>query len=155
MVPVVEPEVLTAGSHPLEVCAAITRRVLGTLRRALDAAGVDPAGRVLKPNMVTPGSGAAPVGPDAVARATLEALTTTMPDDLAGVTFLSGDQSPADAAAHPAAIRALPTPWPVTFSFGRALVSPALAAWAGDPAAVGAGQAALTREVGRNVAVAA
>jgi fructose-bisphosphate aldolase class I len=105
--------------------------------------------------MVTPGSRAAPVGPDAVARATVEALTTTMPEDLAGVAFLSGGQSSADAAANLAAIRSLPTPWPVTFSFGRALVSPALAAWAGDPTAVGAGQAALTREVGRNVAVAA
>ncbi len=155
VVPVVEPEVLTAGSHPLEVCAAITRRVLSALRRALDEAGVDPAGMVLKPNMVTPGAGAAPVDPDGVARATVEVLTATMPDDLAGVAFLSGGQSSEDAAAHLTAIRALPTPWPVTFSFGRALVSPALAAWAGDPGAVGAGQAALTREVGRNVAVAA
>ncbi|MCD2194180.1 fructose-bisphosphate aldolase class I [Actinomycetospora endophytica] len=152
VVPVVEPEVLTAGSHPLEVCAAVTRRVLATLRRALDEAEVDPAGMVLKPNMVTPGSGAAPVGPDAVARATVDALTATMPDDLAGVAFLSGGQSSVDAAANLAAIRALPTPWPVTFSFGRALVTPALAAWAGDPEAVGAAQAALIREVGRNVA---
>ncbi len=155
VVPVVEPEVLTAGSHPLEVCAAITRRVLTALRRALDEAGVDPAGMVLKPNMVTPGAGAAPVDAGEVARATVEVLAATMPDDLAGVAFLSGGQSSVDAAANLAAIRALPTPWPVTFSFGRALVSPALHAWAGDPGAVGAGQAALVREVGRNAALAA
>ena len=56
-----------------------------------------------------------------------------MPDDLAGVAFLSGGWSSATAAANLAAIRALPAPWPLTFSFGRALVSPALHAWRGDP----------------------
>jgi fructose-bisphosphate aldolase, class I len=73
-----------------------------------------------------------------------------MPDELAGVAFLSGGQSSFDAAANLAAIRALPTPWPVTFSFGRALVSPALQAWAREPGAVPAGQATLAAEVGRN-----
>ena len=73
-----------------------------------------------------------------------------MPDDLAGVAFLSGGWSSATAAANLAAIRALPAPWPLTFSFGRALVSPALHAWRGDPGAVGDAQAALSAEVRRN-----
>jgi fructose-bisphosphate aldolase class I len=155
VVPVVEPEVLAEGEHSLAACADATARTLAVLGRALDEAGVDPAGMILKPNMVTPGSGAPAVDPGTVARATVDVLRAAIPDHLAGVAFLSGGQSSRDAAANLAAIRALPTPWPVTFSFGRALVSPALNAWAGDPWAIEAGQAALAAEVGRNTEEAA
>lgn len=154
LVPVVEPEVLTAGAHSLEATAAATARTLGTLARALSDAGVDPAAMVLKPNMVTAGAdAAAQAGPDEVARATVDTLRATMPPDLAGVAFLSGGQSSETAAENLAAIRRLDTPWPTTFSFGRALVSPALDAWRGDPGAVADGQAALAAEVRRNVPV--
>ena len=152
LVPIVEPEVLTAGGHRLEVCAAGTTRTLATLGRALDDAGVDPAAMVLKPNMITSGEGSRqPADPDEVARATVETLRATMRPELAGVAFLSGGQSSETAAANLAAIRRRGGPWPLTFSFGRALVSPALAAWAGDPAKVDAGRSALRREVDRNV----
>jgi len=40
----------------------------------------------------------------------------------------------------------------VTFSFGRALAGPALAAWHGDPVCVAAGQRALANRVACNVA---
>jgi fructose-bisphosphate aldolase, class I len=150
LVPVVEPELLAAGGHRLEQCAAATARTLATLARALRDAGVDPAGMVLKPNMVTAGEGSRqPAGPDEVARATVDVLRATMPLDLAGVAFLSGGQPREVAAAHLAAIRDRGGPWPLTFSFGRALVSPALDAWRGDPSRVGAGQAALRHEVDR------
>jgi fructose-bisphosphate aldolase, class I len=152
LVPIVEPEVLSAGGHRLEVCAAGTARTLATLGRALDAAGVDPAAMVLKPNMVTSGEGSRqPADPYEVARATVDTLRATMRPELAGVAFLSGGQSSETAAANLAAIRRRGGPWPLTFSFGRALVSPALAAWAGDPARVDAGRSALRREVDRNV----
>lgn len=153
LVPIVEPEVLTAGGHRLEVCAAATARTLATVARALEAAGVDPAAMVLKPNMVTAGEGARqPAGAAEVARATVDVLRATMPPDLAGVAFLSGGQSSRTAAENLAAIRRRGGPWPLTFSFGRALVSPALQAWRGDPARVSDGQRALRREVDRNVA---
>ena len=152
LVPIVEPELLAAGGHRLEVCAAATARMLATLARALEAHDVDPAAMVLKPNMVTAGEGSrAPAGPTEVARATVDVLRATMPTDLAGVAFLSGGQSSENAAANLAAIRRLGGPWPLTFSFGRALVSPALAAWRGDPARVEDGRAALQREIARNV----
>ncbi|PVZ13141.1 class I fructose-bisphosphate aldolase [Actinomycetospora cinnamomea] len=152
LVPIVEPEVLAAGGHRIEVCAAATARTLATLARALDAVGVDAAAMVLKPNMVTAGEGTrAPSGPDEVARATVDVLRATMPADLAGVAFLSGGQSSETAAANLAAIRRRGGPWPLTFSFGRALVSPALYAWRGDPARVAEGRCALRREVERNV----
>ncbi len=150
MVPIVEPEVLAEGSHGLDRTATVTARVLAAVARALVDAGADPAGLVLKPNMVTAGTGAVHRSPDDVARATVDVLRATMPDDLAGVAFLSGGWSSATAAANLAAIRALPAPWPLTFSFGRALVSPALHAWRGDPAAVPEAQAALSAEVRRN-----
>jgi fructose-bisphosphate aldolase, class I len=46
----------------------------------------------------------------------------------------------------------LPHIWPLTFSFGRALVDPALAAWRGAPEGWAAGQRALARQVSMNVA---
>lgn len=153
LVPIVEPEILSAGGHRIELCAAATARALATLARALDRAGVDPAAMVLKPNMVTAGEGARQTaGPAEVARATVDTLRATMPAELAGVAFLSGGQPSAVAAANLAAIRRRGGPWPLTFSFGRALVSPALLAWRGDPAAVEAGRAALRREIDRAVA---
>ena len=87
-----------------------------------------------------------------VAQQTLAALWCVVPEEVAGVAFLSGEQSPARATANLAAIRRLGAPWPVTFSFGRALVDPALAAWHGDPACVAAGQRALANRVACNVA---
>ncbi|TDQ62729.1 fructose-bisphosphate aldolase class I [Actinomycetospora succinea] len=153
LVPIVEPEILSAGGHRIEVCAAATARTLATVSRALNRAGVDPAAMVLKPNMVTAGEGARQTaGPAEVARATVDTLVATMPAELAGVAFLSGGQPSAIAAANLAAIRRRGGPWPLTFSFGRALVSPALLAWRGDPAAVDAGREALRREVDRAVA---
>ncbi|MDN5920787.1 MAG: fructose-bisphosphate aldolase class I [Pseudonocardia sp.] len=154
LVPVVEPEILSEGAHTVHETAAATGRTLATLARTLADAGVDPAGMVLKPNMVTAGASAGrQCTPEEVARATVDTLRATMPTDLAGVAFLSGGQSSETAAANLAAIRRLDTPWPTTFSFGRALVSPALGAWRGDTGAVADGQAALAGEVRRNVPV--
>jgi hypothetical protein len=87
-----------------------------------------------------------------VAQQTLAALWCVVPEEVAGVAFPSDGQSPARATANLAAVRRLGTPWPVTFSFGRALTDPALAAWHGDPACVAAGQHALANRVACNVA---
>jgi fructose-bisphosphate aldolase, class I len=80
------------------------------------------------------------------------ALRCVVPEEVAGVAFLAGGQSPARATASLAALRRLGPPWPITFSFGRALADPALAAWHGDPACVAAGQRALANRVACNVA---
>lgn len=151
LVPVVEPEVLMDGSHSLSECATVTESTLLAVTRALAAAGVDSAGMVLKPNMVVPGTECGQAAsPAEVARATVEVLRSSVSVRLAGVAFLSGGQSPETATAHLAALQEIDTPWPLTFSFGRALVSPALEAWRGDPARVADGQAALARHVNRN-----
>ena len=90
--------------------------------------------------------------PEIVAQQTLAALWCVVPEEVAGVAFLSGSQSPARATANLAALRRLSPPWPVTFSFGWALAEPALAAWHGDPACIAAGQRALANRVACNVA---
>jgi fructose-bisphosphate aldolase class I len=150
-VPIVEPEVLMDGDHTIERCAEVTRATLETLMAELNEAGVDLAGTVLKPNMVVPGkTSGQQASPEEVAEQTVSVLRAVLPDSLAGVAFLSGGQSPEEATANLAAMQKHDTPWPLTFSFGRALVDPALKAWRGDPDAVDAGQQALFSRVGPN-----
>lgn len=156
LVPIVEPEVLMDGDHSIDRCAEVTQAALEHLLAELDEAGVDLTGTVLKPNMVVPGSTSGQqASPEEVAEATVGTLRAVLPDSLAGVAFLSGGQSPEVATANLAAMQKHETPWPLTFSFGRALVDPALKAWHGDPALVSAGQEALADRVAPNSAAVA
>ncbi|HSZ29472.1 MAG TPA: class I fructose-bisphosphate aldolase [Pseudonocardiaceae bacterium] len=156
VVPIVEPEVLMDGDHTIARCADVTRAALEYLMAELDEAGVDLAGTVLKPNMVVPGSTSGQqASPEEVAEQTVATLRAVLPESLAGVAFLSGGQSPEVATANLAAMQKHETPWPLTFSFGRALVAPALKAWHGDPALVAAGQQALADRVKPNSAAVA
>ncbi|MHB1595191.1 MAG: class I fructose-bisphosphate aldolase [Streptosporangiaceae bacterium] len=152
LVPIVEPEVLMDGEHSLGLCQSVTTLTLLAVMTELEEYGVRADGAVLKPNMVTPGRESGErAAPDQVAAATLAALAA-LPDALAGVAFLSGGQPPEQATANLAAMQVLPHRWPLTFSFGRALVDPALRAWHGDPACWSDGQRALMRRVTLNVA---
>ncbi len=152
LVPIVEPEVLMDGPHSLAQCATVTSLVLLEVFSELRECGADLAAVVLKPNMVGPGREAAALASaDEVAEATLGALAG-VPVTIAGVAFLSGGQRPERATENLAAMQRRPHIWPLTFSFGRALVDPALAAWQGEPARWAAGQRALARRVSMNVA---
>lgn len=152
LVPIVEPEVLMTGSHSIERCAEVTGSVHAAVRQQLNLLRVDLSGIVLKPNMVIEGD-EHPVQatPEQVAEATISVLRG-WPAKLAGVAFLSGGQPPSRATANLAAMQAHRTPWPLTFSFGRALVSPALAAWHGNETRVTAAQQALAEHVAANSA---
>jgi fructose-bisphosphate aldolase class I len=152
IVPIVEPEVMMTGGHSLTRTALVTKAVLSAVFAQLETARVDLAGIVLKPNMVVPGqdhTGA--VTAEQVAEATVSTLLCAVPTGVPGVAFLSGGQSPQVATANLAAMQALDTPWPLTFSFGRALVDPALRTWRGNQDAWTAGQDALADRVRRNV----
>ncbi len=150
IVPIVEPEVLMDGGHNRGHCRDVTAEVHAAVRTELALLNVDLAGIVLKPNMVLEGQDYPNRStPEEVAQATVSVLRA-WPGDLAGVAFLSGGQSPERATANLAAMQEHETPWPMTFSFGRALVSPALAAWRGDPDRYGEGQAALVSRVVAN-----
>lgn len=152
IVPIVEPEVLMTGDHGVTRCAEVTAGVHAAVRQQLGLLHVDLAGMVLKPNMVIEGEDhPAQAGAEDVAEATVSVLRA-WPAELAGIAFLSGGQSPARATTNLTALQAHRTPWPLTFSFGRALVSPALATWRGDETRIGAAQEALSRHVSANAA---
>ena len=58
MVPMVEPEVLMDGTHTIDKCFEVTSKALKSLFKHLKDEGVNIAGTILKPNMVTSGSAA-------------------------------------------------------------------------------------------------
>ena len=101
MVPMVEPEVLMDGNHSIDDCFEATSRCLDALFTYLLEKGVDIKGTILKPNMVTSGSNNSDQADvEEVARKTIDCLKAYVPDDLPGITFLSGGQSDIDATAH-------------------------------------------------------
>jgi fructose-bisphosphate aldolase, class I len=153
LVPIVEPEVLMDGPHSVERCAAVTAATLLSLFAELGDYEVALESVVLKPNMVLPGAASGvTVSPREVASRTVDAFRRIVPAEIAGIAFLSGGQGLAAATANLAALQHVSAPWPLTFSFGRALVDPALAAWRGDPGRVPAGQRALANRVACNLA---
>jgi fructose-bisphosphate aldolase class I len=80
-----------------------------------------------------------------VADLTVKCLLNTVPAAIPGIVFLSGGQSAQVATAHLNAMNAAGAthPWPLSFSYGRALQEPALKTWAGKSANFAAAQAAL------------
>lgn len=133
IVPMVEPEVLMDGTHSMERHAEATERTLEAVFEELENTGVFIEGMILKPNMVLHGKESGKKAtPDEVAEATLKVFKKVLPDDLPGVTFLSGGQSEEEATENLQAINTMgPFPWNLTFSFGRALQASALKAWSG------------------------
>jgi fructose-bisphosphate aldolase, class I len=152
IVPIVEPEVLMDGAHPLERCAEVTEAVLARVFGELFEHRVQLEGMVLKPNMVIAGKKApnrAP--PEAVAEATVRVLKRHVPSAVAGIAFLSGGQSPTEATLHLSLMNRLgPLPWPLSFSYGRALQDTALKAWGGAAANFASGQKEFARRAKLN-----
>ena len=150
LVPIVEPEVLMAGDHDLERCRVVTETVLHAVFDALYEQGVALEGLILKPNMILPGL-ACPIQPAAavVAETTITSLLRVVPAAVAGVAFLSGGQSGELASARLNAmnVRARASvsrvPWPLVFSFARAIQQPALGIWDGQAVNTTAAQQAL------------
>jgi len=146
MVPMVEPEVLMDGNHSIERCYEVTSKSLDTLFKCLKDQGVNIAGTILKPNMVTSGSTAeAQASIQEVAEMTVQCLKENVPSDLPGITFLSGGQSDVNATAHLDAMNKIGGfSWKLSFSYGRALQQPSLKAWLGKEENVPQAQEALS-----------
>ena len=146
MVPMVEPEVLMDGNHSIERCYEVTSKSLNTLFKCLKDQGVNIAGTILKPNMVTSGSIAEPQASiQEVAEMTVQCLKENVPSDLPGITFLSGGQSDVNATAHLDAMNKIGGfSWKLSFSYGRALQQPSLKAWLGKEENVPQAQEALS-----------
>jgi fructose-bisphosphate aldolase class I len=152
IVPIVEPEVLMDGDHSIERCEEVTAAALDVVFAELKAHRVALEGIVLKPNMVISGSDASNrAGPQEVAEATLRCLKAHVPAEVPGIAFLSGGQSAEEATEHLGLMNQMgDSPWEVSFSYGRALQAPALAAWQGDEANYAAGQRALFKRAKLN-----
>ncbi|OIW02924.1 hypothetical protein TanjilG_29700 [Lupinus angustifolius] len=133
LVPIVEPEILTDGSHDIAKNAAVTETVLAAVYKALNDQHVLLEGTLLKPNMVTPGSDSPKVAAEVIAEHTVRTLRRTVPAAVPGVVFLSGGQSEEEATLNLNAMNKLEVlkPWTLSFSFGRALQSSTLKTWAG------------------------
>ena len=113
---------------------------------------------LLKPNMVVAGHDfPRPVLAVEVAAATLRVLRRTVPVAVPGIVFLSGGQGDQEATRNLQAMNASPQrgPWPLSFSFGRALQDAPIRAWRGHPTGVEAGQEALFHRARCNSAAAA
>jgi len=148
LVPIVEPEVLMDGNHPLERCLALTEEVLHMVFAELYAQQVMLEGMILKPNMVLPGLECPEQeSVNEVADATVKCLLHAVPAAIPGIAFLSGGQSGELASARLNAMNARfrkQLPWPLTFSFARAIQQPALEIWRGQEANVELAQDALS-----------
>jgi len=136
LVPIVEPEVLMDGAHSLDECFDITEATLHAVFSELFEQNVLLEGAILKASMVISGSDARErAGVDDVASATVQCLLNTVPAALTGVVFLSGGQSDLEATAHLDAMNRMgDLPWPLSFSYGRALQAAALTTWGENPA---------------------
>ena len=146
MVPIVEPEVLMDGAHPMERCEEVTGQVLQAVFDELSSQQVGLEGMLLKPNMVVAGTAcAAQPGPEAVTAATLRCLRRHVPPAVPSIVFLSGGQDALSATLHLNLINQgrEVKPWILSFSYGRALQDEALMAWSGRQEAVAAAQRAF------------
>ena len=134
IVPMVEPEVLMDGVHDIDECYSVTEAVLLSLFDALRLFGVELEGTILKASMVVSGKDCEEQASiEEVANATVRCLRSAVPAILPGIVFLSGGQSDEDATAHLNAMNQIgPNPWPLSFSYGRAMQSAALKIWSED-----------------------
>ncbi|NCN12078.1 fructose-bisphosphate aldolase class I [Candidatus Kaiserbacteria bacterium] len=135
IVPIVEPEVIHEGDHSLERAEMVTTRTLQVLFQTLIEYKVDLSGLILKTSMVLAGSTyPEQTTPEEVANATLRTFHMSVPHTCAGIVFLSGGQAPERSTENLNAIAKLgEQPWPITFSFSRAIEEPMLKAWQGKP----------------------
>jgi fructose-bisphosphate aldolase, class I len=138
LVPIVEPEVLIDGDHSIERCYAVTDRTLKVVFAQLELNRVEFDKMILKPSMVLSGASCAEqASVETVAEMTIRCLRENVPETVAGIAFLSGGQSNERASAHLNLMNAkygAECPWPVTFSYARAIQQPALDYWHGDDA---------------------
>ncbi len=142
IVPIVEPEMLmdaSGAAHTIDQAYAATTRVHKALFAKLKEHDVYLEGVLLKPSMVIEGHVCDVCATtQQVAEMTVKCLKESVPADVAGVVFLSGGQTDIQATEHLNLMNKLDgdLPWPLSFSYGRALQGAALQAWGGRDDAV-------------------
>jgi fructose-bisphosphate aldolase, class I len=137
LVPIVEPEVLTAHDQSIQRSLEAHIAAYSAIFERLALHKVDFAGLILKASMVLPGDKSGQkAAPEQVGEATLQCLSKTVPPLVPTVVFLSGGLTDAESIKNLDAINKLKNkntraaPWALTFSFGRALQGVAMQLWA-------------------------
>ncbi len=148
LVPIVESEVLYEGKHGRARTKAVVEESLEVLFSMLNEYAVDRASVILKTSMVLSGEKSGKKDtPEEVAEDTISALLKVVPKQIAGIVFLSGGQTPDQATENLAAIvqqaKKVGTPWPLSFSYARALQDEALSIWKGKEENVSAAREAF------------
>jgi fructose-bisphosphate aldolase class I len=158
LVPIVEPEVVPNGSHDINYCQKMTEKVLVAQFGALEEHNVYLEGAVLKPNMVKNGLDGPRASTEEIANLTCETLLKTVPPQMPGIFFLSGD-TPLDVDNEDTAtcnlskmneLFAGKLPWHLSFSYGKALQKTAIVTWMGKPENKAAAQQALKNRAAAN-----
>ena len=132
------------GCHHYDKTAEVQERIIEETYFACEKLGVYLEGTLLKPSMTCCGAECPDkVTPKDVARKTIEVMLKSVPEEVAGIVFLSGGLSEEAASIYLSEMNnvVVDTPWTVSFSYGRALQHSCLKAWAGGN--ISAGQAAL------------
>lgn len=146
LVPIIEPEILMDGDHPIARTAEVQEEVLAAVYKACDMNGVLLEGSLLKPNMVVPGSDfSGSTSPEEIGSYTVRTLERRVPSAVPGIMFLSGGMSEEEASVNLSVMNSVERkgPWSLSFSYGRALQQSCLKTWMGKPESVTAAQNAL------------
>ena len=153
-VPIVEPEILLEGNHTIEKAEEVTTNTLRAVFAALGEKGVDLKGLILKSSMVLSGKDCSrQADAKQVAAATVRTFQNSVPQEVAGIVFLSGGQTPQQATENLNEIVKLGQQnWPLTFSFSRALQEPVLQTWRGDSTKIKAAQQVFLKRLKLNAA---
>jgi len=155
LVPILEPEVLLEGKHSRARARGVLVETLGTVFSVIGEHAVDRASVILKTSMALSGEANRKKDtPEEVAADTLAALMESVPRQVAGIAFLSGGQSPDQATDNLSAICRLSrqnggAPWPLSFSYARALQDEALSVWKGKQENVSAARAAFLKRLAK------
>jgi len=147
LVPIIEPEILIDGDHSIEDCFKITAENLKIIFSKLNMVGVFIPGIILKTSMIIAGKNSQKQStPEEVAVMTIKCLKENVPQDIGGIVFLSGGQEAEEAILNLNAMHKMgELPWPLTFSYGRAIQSSCLDSWARNPSDIGVAQALLQK----------
>ncbi|MEK7530290.1 MAG: class I fructose-bisphosphate aldolase [Patescibacteria group bacterium] len=142
LVPIVEAEVVMSGMHTAAEAESAIVEFLSVVVDALSAKRIDLKNVIFKTSMAVSGAESDFRVPHAeVAERTVRALSAALPEEIGGVVFLSGGQEPDEALANLNAIARLePLPWPITYSFSRAIQDPVMDTWSGNEDNVGEAQ---------------
>lgn len=153
IVPVVEPEVLITGKHTIEISEKVTTSVLKETFKELQSHSVDLQGLILKSSMVISGDECEiQATADQVGEATMRCFKNSVPEDVPGIVFLSGGQSPIQATENLNAVhKQSQGPWTISFSYARALQADPLTVWGGKPENVVAAQKEFIKRLTANV----